>query len=72
MFKHSRLSNFKISQVYFWTPKTTKSANGKIFHNFKAKHFGDARSLFQYKTSVGMIIHWFKELNSVRMNNTSR
>ena len=67
-FRHIILSTFIISQDLYELPKSTKRANGNIYHIFKPNNFLHARNIFQDKTSMDMTLDEFKYLTSTCWN----
>ena len=47
---------------------STKRANGKIYHIFKANHFRDVQNLYQDEESFDITLHEFKILTCTCCN----
>ena len=68
MFKRSTLisiSIFVITQDSYKLPERTITANGNIYHIFKANNFREVRNLYQDKVSSDMTLNEYKSLTSI-------
>ena len=66
--RHNNLSLFSISPDCCELPNRTISANGNIYHIFKANNFRVVQKLFQDKPSMNMTFKEFKLLTSTCWN----
>ena len=71
MFTRSRRSNINIyiiSPDHYEIPRSTFSANGKIYHIFKPNNFRDVQNRNQEKTALGITSNEFKLLTTTCWN----
>ena len=61
--RHNNLSIFIISQDYYYLPKRTIRANGKIYHIFKPNRFLDVCNIYLDKGSMDMTLNEYKLLS---------
>ena len=66
--RHTNLSIFIISQVYYELPKRSIRANGNIYHTFKPNSFRDVQNLYQAKASMDMTLNEFKLITATCWN----